>query len=115
MQLINLNTGQVIAERVRTADRFFARLRGLMFTSELGSGCALHLKPCRSIHTFFMNYPIDVLYVNEQGIVIGLEENMPPGRVGKYYPDADSVIELPAGKINETTTKIGHQMAFRQE
>jgi len=113
MKLINLNTEQIIAEQVRTADRFFARLRGLMFTSKLGSGCALHLKPCRSIHTFFMNYPIDVLYVNEQGIVIGLEENVPPGRIGKYYPDADSVIELPAGKIHETMTKIGHQVAFR--
>jgi uncharacterized membrane protein (UPF0127 family) len=115
MQMINLDTGKIIAAKTYTAYRFFQRLRGLMFTSELGSGCALHIKPCRSIHTFFMRYPIDVLYVNEHCIVIGKDENMPPGQIGKHYPDAESVIELPAGTIKSTGTCVGHRIRFQHE
>ena len=84
-----------------------------MFTDKLHSGTGLHIKPCRSIHTYFMNYPIDVLYVNEQNIIVAIEEALEPGRTSRRYTDASSVVELPAGTIRETGTHVGDTLAFQ--
>jgi uncharacterized membrane protein (UPF0127 family) len=112
LKLVNLSNERVIAEKLEGAYHFFQRLKGLMFTESLGSRTGLHIKPCRSIHTFFMSYSIDVLYVNNQNIVIAIDERLEPGRVGKLYADATSVIELPAGTVEETGTCIGNELHF---
>ena len=95
------------------AYRFFKRLKGLMFTNELATGCALHIKPCRSIHTFFMKYEIDVLYLDKKDVVVGIDERMSPGKVGQVYSRVASVIELPAGLLQETNTKVGDTVQFK--
>lgn len=110
MKLINLNNGKVIADRVGKADSFWQRFKGLMFTKSLPSGSALHIEPCRSIHTFFMNYPIDVLYLDPSQRIIATELEVKPGKIGKVYGQAASVMELPAGTIRQTETEIGHSV-----
>jgi uncharacterized membrane protein (UPF0127 family) len=113
LRVVNLSTGTEIANYVSTADNFFKRLKGLMFTKCLHTGHGLYIKPCQSIHTFFMNYPIDVLYLSEQLEVVGMDEAMQPGAVGKYQRKAFSVLELPAGTIQETKTRIGHYLSIK--
>lgn len=73
---------------------------------------ALHISPCPSIHTFFMRYPIDVLYLNNRKEIVGIEEELMPGKIGKRFSKAESVIELPAGKIRDTSTTVGQMIAF---
>ncbi|WML50535.1 DUF192 domain-containing protein [Neobacillus sp. PS3-34] len=109
---MNLSNGIEIANQVSIADSFFKRLRGLMFTESLPTGHGLLIKPCRSIHTFFMNYSIDVLYLNEELEVVGMDETVRPAAVGKYQSRAHSVLELPAGTIRETETKVGHYLSI---
>lgn len=106
-QLVNLSNGEILANHVDEAASFWRRFRGLMFTSNFPSGGALHIKPCRSIHTFFMNYAIDVMYLDTNFEIVGIDIAIPPGKVGKSYPNANSVIELPARRVLETETKIG--------
>lgn len=113
MELVNLSTGQVIAEKVEQADTFGRRLKGLMFRKSLPDGHALHLKPCQSIHTFFMRFPIDVIYLNEANRIVSFEENIPVGKVCKPIRGARSVIELPVGRISETRTNVGQAVAYR--
>lgn len=108
LKLINLSNEQIIAEHLEEAYSFIRRLKGLMFTSKLDSGAGLHIKPCQSIHTFFMNYAIDVLYVNNKNIVVAIDEAFEPSKVGKLFADAASVIELPVGTVKETGTEVGH-------
>ncbi|HZG70965.1 MAG TPA: DUF192 domain-containing protein [Chondromyces sp.] len=115
MKVVNLNNNRLIGGNIRQAYSFFKRLRGLMFTSGLPKGSGLHLHPCNSVHTFFMNYPIDVLYVNDQNVVVAVDEALPPGKVGKVYKDAVSVVELSAGTVKETATRIGHKINFIQQ
>ena len=107
MKVVNLSNGTEIADQVSTADTFLKRLKGLMFTKDLHAGHGLYIKPCQSIHTFFMNYPIDVLYLNEHLEVVGMDETMKPSTVGKYQRKAFSVLELPAGTIKKTETRMG--------
>ncbi|GAA0340484.1 hypothetical protein GCM10008967_33560 [Bacillus carboniphilus] len=114
MKLVNLRNEEIIAEHVNPAYQFFKRLRGLMFTADLEEGVGLHIKPCRSIHTFFMNYDIDVLYLNESNVVVAVDESFEPGKFGKVYADANSVIELPSGTISQTETKVGDQVSLER-
>ncbi|MGC5325431.1 DUF192 domain-containing protein [Brevibacillus sp. SYSU BS000544] len=111
--LINLSNNQILASQIGQAYTFLGRLKGLMFTKELPTGCALHIRPCRSVHTFFMNYSIDVLYLNADLKIVAIDEQLRPGKVGPIYADAVSVIELPAGAARQTETQIGHFVQLR--
>lgn len=112
MKLINRSTNEQLAEEIGTAYSFWGRLRGLMFTKEIRAGCGLHIRPCKQIHSFFMNYSIDVLFVNDENVIVGVESHFPPYKIGRVYREASSVIELPAGTIEETQTEIGNQIQF---
>ncbi len=115
LKLIHVGTGQVIAQQVSIAQTFFKRLKGLMFTRELPQGHALHLTPCRSIHTFFMNYSIDVLYLNEQWRIVYTEEHVAPRKFGKQCPEAISVVELTAGSIQHYGLEVEDELLFVKE
>jgi uncharacterized membrane protein (UPF0127 family) len=112
LQLVNLSSDQLVADNIDCAHTFFKRLKGLMFTSDLNSGAGLHIKPCQSIHTFFMKYSIDILYLNEHNVVVALDESMEPGKIGKRCSNAVSVVELPSGTVKKTNTKIGNNLKF---
>jgi uncharacterized membrane protein (UPF0127 family) len=60
-----------------------------------------------------MRYPIDVLYLSEDYEIVGMDETMKPATVGKYQRRAVSVLELPAGTIKATETKIGHYLTIK--
>lgn len=113
--LVNSNTGQEIATDVRLANTFWKRLKGLMFTESLPAGQALCIYPCSSIHTYFMKYPIDILYVSDEGTILGYEQGLQPGRIGKKVSGTQSVIELPPKTIEQSGTKIGHKLQMSME
>ncbi|GGM30643.1 hypothetical protein GCM10011351_15990 [Paraliobacillus quinghaiensis] len=112
MKLVNLSNDQEIAGTVNVADSFLKRLKGLMFTEKLDSGNGLYINPCQSVHTFFMNYAIDIIYLNEENVVVAIDEELVPGKVGSRFVDAKSVVELPSGTVKVTDTEIGNKLAF---
>ncbi|MBF8983816.1 DUF192 domain-containing protein [Lutibacter sp. B2] len=113
MKLLNLDTGELLANNILVAKTFYTRLKGLMFTKNLPSDCALHIQPCRGIHTFFMHYSIDVLHLDSNHKIVAIEENLQPGKIGNTYPCTVEVVELCAGKVQETKTKIGNRLQFK--
>ncbi|WP_246943550.1 DUF192 domain-containing protein [Bacillus pinisoli] len=114
MKLFNQSNNEELAAEVGRAYSFFKRLQGLMFSKELPQGCGLHLKPCQSIHTYFMNYPIDVVFVNQQLEVVGIVESISPSKATKVYRSAKSVFELPAGTVSRTNTNIGDVLVIKE-
>ncbi len=115
MAVLNPYTGAILATEVKTANTFFTRLKGLMFTNELPVGTALHITPCGSIHTFFMQYSIDVIYLDTQRRIVGLQSNLAPGKLGAVITSAASVLELPAGTLERTQTQVGQQIEFHKQ
>jgi uncharacterized membrane protein (UPF0127 family) len=113
LKLVNLNTGEILAEQVTEARTFVRRLKGLMFTKALPQGACLRIEPCRSIHTFMMNYAIDVLHLDSNLRVVGIESHVEPGRMGAIIKNTASVVELPAGSIVQTRTQIGQSVQFQ--
>ncbi|HEU5141281.1 MAG TPA: DUF192 domain-containing protein [Bacillales bacterium] len=110
--LVNRSTGCVLAETVEEAHTFGKRLTGLMFRRAIPERYAMHLKPCRSIHTFFMRFPIDVLYLDAGRHIVAMQENLGTGKIGKSVRGAESVVELPAGQIRESGTRVGQVLHF---
>ncbi|MBU1726881.1 MAG: DUF192 domain-containing protein [Candidatus Omnitrophica bacterium] len=82
-------------------------MKGLLGKSGLEPGQALVLKPASSIHTFFMRFTMDAVFVDKDDSVIALYPDMPPFRLSGLHFNAKAVIELPAGVIRATSTQIG--------
>lgn len=112
MIVINRSRQATIADRATAARTFCERLRGLMFRPGLDPGEALVLFGDNSIHTFFMRFPIDVLYLDHQGRVLRVEEAMLPWRVGPVVGGCRSIVELPPGVIRATGTAVGDIIAL---
>ena len=113
MTLMNMNQAAILARQVKVADSFFTRLKGLLGTECLPVGQALFIKPCKSVHTFGMRYAIDVIFIDTAYRIVKLIENMPPGKVAAAN-GAAYVVELPAGTIARTETKVGHKLELSE-
>lgn len=106
MRAINLASDTELANKLVTAEHLFARMRGLLGRTCLQPGEALWIKPCNGIHTFGMRFAIDAIFLNRENRVVALVERMQPNRLTRLYRGAVSVIELPAGKIAESSTHV---------
>jgi uncharacterized protein len=60
-----------------------------------------------------MKFPIDVLYLDNEKTIVGIEEKLQPGKIGKKVKGARTVIELPEGQISRTGTKVGQIVQSR--
>lgn len=98
----------------RAANNFWSRSKGLIGANPLEEGEGLLIEPCNSVHCFFMSFPIDVVYMNRENQVIGLDREMKPWRVGKVHWRARSVIELPAGTLQRTGTSVGDRLSIQE-
>ncbi len=114
MELVNVSNGAVLAHQVEQAHTFGRRLKGLMFRNHLPETHAMHIQPCRSIHTFFMRFPIDVLYLDEALKVVHIAEHLRTGKVTQPVLKARSVVELVAGTIQTSGTKVGDHILMQQ-
>ncbi len=88
---------RLLVRHARVAAGFWERLRGLMGRGSLRADECLVLRPCGSIHTFFMRFPIDVAFLDGDGLVLSTREGMRPWRVAGPVRGARTVLELPDG------------------
>ncbi len=112
MRAINLTQNKLLATDLSVADTFLRSLIGLLDKQNLSSGEGLWIFPCQSIHTFGMRFPIDVLFLSRDGIVLHLIEHMKPFRISKHVKAAKGVLELPSHTIPATTTQLGDKVAI---
>jgi len=105
-ELRNTRTGHLIAERVVPAFESDARRKGLLGRDSFEKGSAMVIAPSNAIHTLFMRFPIDVLFVRRNGVVVKVRRNIPPWRaVASLW--AYAVIELPAGTLRVDDVRVG--------
>ncbi len=110
MKLTNVSTNRVLAENVTMASTFYSRLKGLLGTSNMRDQSALWISQCNSIHTCFMKFAIDALFVDENLIVVRAYENIRPWRMTRILFRARSVFELPGGTLKRVPTCKGDQL-----
>jgi uncharacterized membrane protein (UPF0127 family) len=108
----NRTRSQYLATRLSVADTHWSRLRGLVgkTASDFQQERGLWIVPCRGVHTLGMRFPIDVIYLTRDQVVIHLEPRLGPWRFAPVRLKAASVLELPEDTIRSTGTTIGDQL-----
>jgi uncharacterized membrane protein (UPF0127 family) len=109
---LNKTRQTYLARDLRVAGTHWSRFRGLMCSdaSSFPAGQGLWIVPSRGVHTFAMRFPIDVVYLDDNRIVVYLEENLKPWRVAPVRLSAASVLELPGSTLGSTQTAIGDKI-----
>jgi hypothetical protein len=108
--IVNLTRNTVIASNVKITQNSLQRVKGLLGTKNFPQGEALIITHCQSIHMFFMNFPIDVIFCDGQNKAIGLCENIKPFSLSPVFFKASYAIELPSGSIAASKTQLGDQI-----
>jgi uncharacterized membrane protein (UPF0127 family) len=109
-RVIDERTGQIVGANVRTADGAWGSFAGLMLKKNLPAGHGLLFQPARGIHTHFMRFPIDLIYLDKSNRVTKVRENMVPWRFD--FTNAAQVIEMNAGSVREMDIRPGDQLRF---
>ena len=89
------------------AESAWDRTRGLIGKPRLKPNEGLYISPCRQTHTFFMRYPIDAAFLDNDGRVVAAVPDLKPWRLTAYYGRAVGVLELSAGTLDRTRTAPG--------
>ena len=110
MLLKNLKSNATIANHVIVASSFTERLTGLLGKNGFPKGHALWIERTNSIHTFFMKFSIDAIFVDKNLVVKSVHQNLKPWRITFPVLGADSVFELSAGELQNMQIKKGDQL-----
>jgi uncharacterized membrane protein (UPF0127 family) len=103
----------LVGDAVEVADTSKKRRTGLLKHNGLASGQGLWIVPCEAVHTWGMNFPIDVVFLNRKRKIVKLRKDMGKRRIAVCLW-AHSVLELPAGTLDKTGTQAGDQLEFER-
>ena len=111
MKTVSLKTvdDRVVCERCLVADSPWPRMRGLLGRKRLESGEGLLLRPTGSVHTFFMRFPIDVVFLSRDGEVLKVARALPPWRTAAARR-AKAVLELAADEAERREIRVGSRL-----
>jgi uncharacterized membrane protein (UPF0127 family) len=107
----NTTRGTVLAQRVTVAESLLARTRGLLGTDALPEGHGLFIRRCNWVHSLFMRYALDLVFVDRTGRVMRTVADFAPWWFSPFVSGAADVLELPAGTLAGTPTELGDVLA----
>jgi hypothetical protein len=111
MRVSNLTRNTILATCMEVADSGPKRNKGLLGRERLSTGEGLWIIPCEAVHTFWMRFPIDLVYLDSQKRIRKLVSEVPAWRLSACLR-AHSVLELPPGTIRDTQTQPGDTLEF---
>lgn len=109
----NATRGTSLGDSVDVAETSAQRTEGLLKRNGLKEGEGLWIVPCEGVHTFFMKFTIDVIYIDKSKRVKKVVSRLKPWRMSLCL-SAHSVIELPAGTAQASTTQRGDQLELTE-
>jgi uncharacterized membrane protein (UPF0127 family) len=102
----NQTRSVLLGGSIDVADSSSKRRTGLLKHDRLEPGEGLWIVPCESVHTFFMKFPIDLVYLDRKRKVRKVRKAVPAWRLSACLT-AHSILELPAGTVEKTGTRVG--------
>jgi uncharacterized membrane protein (UPF0127 family) len=109
LMLVNQRTDEALADRVEVAVTRSTRRKGLLGRTDFEPSSALIIAPCFSIHTMFMRFDIDAVFVDDVGRAVKVVREMSPWRIA-VDPSAHAVVEFPAGSLRDREVKVGDRL-----
>ena len=114
VRMVNEDRNACLGERIRVADRWWPRLRGMIGHPEPSRGEGLLIQPCQGVHMQWMSYALDIAFLDDSGRVVALYHGLRPWRFSKTHRDATAALELPVGTLEETGTQIGDRIQWQE-
>lgn len=111
----NVDTGTIVADRVSVAADRASRRTGLLDRDGLEPGEALWIVPSRGVHTIGMRFAIDLVALDNRGVVIDRVTELRPWRIRLPRRGTAGVLELPVGALEQSGTALGHRILFVNE
>jgi len=105
----------ILGSAVEVAGTSASKAKGLLGRDQLASGEGLLFKKCSSLHTFFMRFPIDIIFTARDGRVLKLSKAVGPFRLVAAPLRSYYALELPAGAIDVSQTREGDTLMFEEE
>jgi len=115
LRVVNTRGDRVLGSRVRLADAWLSRLRGMLGRPAPQPGEGLLLSPCRSIHMYGMRFPLDVAFLDNEGGVVASYPSLRPGARTRWHRRASHALELPAGTLESSGTRVGDVLVWSPE
>ena len=115
MIITNSDRGTVVGEAIEVAASAAQRAKGLLGRDCLADGQGLLFKSCSSLHTFFMQFPIDVIFTDRKGKVLKSAREVKPFKVVMAPFRSYYALELPVGTIDGSSTRVGDRVVFLEE
>jgi uncharacterized membrane protein (UPF0127 family) len=112
-EVLNETKNTVVAHNVQRAESVWSRFWGLMGRRALPEGEALHIRHCNSVHTFFMRFTMDAVFLDKGARVVKVVPDMKPFRAAVGGKGAHSVLELAAGAAALAEVEAGDTLIFR--
>ena len=109
----NQTRDAILGHAVDVADTSAKRRVGLLKHERLAPGDGLWIVPCESVHTFFMKFPIDLVYLDKKRKVKKVRHAVPAWRLSACLT-AHSILELPAGTAEQTGTRVGDELEIEK-
>lgn len=110
----NMDTGSVLADCVSVAATRASRRVGLLQHDSLEAGHALWIVPSRGVHTIGMRFAIDLVALDDRGVVIDRVSGLRPWRIRLPKRGTAGVLELPVGALEQSGTALGHRISFER-
>jgi uncharacterized protein len=104
--------GTTVVGAVAMAETPWQRFVGLMGRRSLAADSGLCLRPCSSIHMFFMRISVDAVFLDKDGVVVRIYHSLRPWRVTRVVRKAKSCIELPAGTLAARGVQVGDRLTL---
>jgi uncharacterized membrane protein (UPF0127 family) len=108
---LRLEDGRVVCERCVIADTALTRMKGLLGRKELAREEGILLRPASSVHTAFMRFPIDVLFLDRENRIVKIAANLAPWRTAGARKTA-AVAELRAGEAERRGVHVGDRLSL---
>ncbi len=110
----DLDAGTIVGNRIAVADTRATRAVGLLARSGLDPGEGLWIVPSRGVHTCWMRFAIDLIALDDRGVVVDCVAGLKPWRIRLPRRGTAGVLELPAGTVTACGTRVGHRIAFEK-
>ncbi|MCC6954768.1 MAG: DUF192 domain-containing protein [Deltaproteobacteria bacterium] len=101
---------ELLIEHLAIANGFSARSRGLLGRRDLPDDEGLLIPRCQMVHMFFMSFPIDIVFLDEELRVRAIRPNLKPWRISSYRFDTDSILEVSVGSVARLNITPGQQL-----
>jgi hypothetical protein len=113
IEVRNATRQSVLGGRVAVARTHWSRLRGMLGRPEPEPGEGLLIVPCRGVHMYGMKYPLDVVFLDQEGGVVDVRPDLQPGTRTGFIKGSHYALEIPAGTIAASGTRVGDKLVWQ--